>query len=109
MKKILHEVRLSELNPENRTLSEHNEELFKLFLQIALLNGHKIQGLVCGQETAKMLQNLPGSGKELKEDSFYKMGYHGIIPMYVDTSLGDADILVICKKGIEKIRVLDLQ
>lgn len=102
MKKIYHEISVADLG---NTLAEINDGLYKLYIQIATFAGHKILGLICGKESAKILVNLPGSQLNLQELEFYKMGYHGITPIYVDASLGDCDILVVCKKAIEKIRL----
>jgi hypothetical protein len=105
MKKNYHEVNLKDLG---ESLAEINESLYKMYIQIAMFAGHKILGLICGPETAKILVNLPGDQKQLQELEFYKMGYNGITPIYVDMSLGAGDILVVCKTAIEKIRVKDL-
>jgi len=102
-KQIYHEVNVADLGD---TLSEINESLFKMYIQIATFAGHKIMGLISGPELAKLLVNLPGdSQKELKDHPFYKMGHHGVIPIFVDASLGENDVIVVCKGGIEKIRV----
>jgi len=104
-KQIFHEVELKDLG---ESIPEINESLYKMYIQIATFAGHKILGLICGSETAKILVNLPGSQLQLQELEFYKMGYHGTTPLYVDSSIGDCDILVVCKTAIEKIRVKGL-
>jgi hypothetical protein len=108
--KIYHEITFDELEAEEGQgpgLAHLNEALFKRFLGIAQFQGTKIHHIICGKEAAQMLACLPDGKMQLKEEPFYLMGYHGIVPYYVDTSLGRLDILVVCKKGIEKISIKD--
>lgn len=108
-KKIFHEFTLTELpNLRDQTVPEFNDALYRLYLEIAKFNGHKIVSLIAGQGAAELLVNLPGDQKSLKNEEFYKMGFHGVLPIYVDTNLGRGDILVVCKYGTEKIRVSGL-
>ncbi len=107
MRNIYHERTLAELEPFNDSVGEINEALFRFYMGVALVNGHKMLALIAGKNVAEIIANLSGSQKELKDEPFYKMGYHGIIPIFVDASLGVNDILIVCKKGIEKLRITD--
>lgn len=102
MKQIFHERKLSELGQE---ISEINESLYGLFLQIRMFSGQKMICLIAGSGISKILFNLPGLVGELKEEPFYLLGNHNTLRIYCDSSLGVGDIIIVCKSGTEKIKI----
>lgn len=109
-KKVFHEFNsLQELpyieDGSTATIPEYNDALFRLYLEISKFNGGKVVSVIAGPGVAEMIVLMPSGQKELKDEEFYKMGYHGTLPIFVDKSLGKGDILVVCKYGTEKIRV----